>query len=117
MSRLRRSQAVPATFISALAVVCLTGCARQYATTERRTCVDQNGRVLPDSYCNSSSYNSGIYRYPRYIYGGTYDQNSGMMRNFRSSPSPNANVVDSRGTVIRRGIGSAGRGFGGFGLG
>lgn len=108
----KKSKAVPATFVAAVAVVMLSGCQTQ---RQVRRCIDEKtGQVLPDSYC-SSTYSGyrGSYR-PLWGYGGAYDGRS--VTNFSRTPSASADIVSSNGTVIQRatrgGFGSSGRSFG-----
>lgn len=107
----KKSKAVPATFVAAVAVVMLAGCQTQ---RQVRRCVDEKtGQVLPDSYCGSTYVRRGGIM-PIWGYGGSY--NGRNLTNFSRTPSASADVVSSSGTVIQRatrgGFGSSGRSFG-----
>jgi hypothetical protein len=88
---MRKSREVPITLLAALAAILSStaGCSQD----ESRNCVDSQGRILPDSYCGSSS---GIVGGPHYVYGG----------------SSGGHVGD---TVVGGSTESHGVGFGGFG--
>jgi hypothetical protein len=104
---MKKSKAVPATLVGALAAVLVaSGCGSGPVQTRR--CVDEKGNVMPDSYCTGVSrsiYYGGMYRSPRWIYGGTMSGN--RVSGYSLAPDPGATVKSSNGTVISRG------GFGG----
>jgi len=108
----KKSKAVPATFVAAVAVVMLAGC-----QTERqvRRCIDEKtGQVLPDSYCAPGYRSYGSMYRPLWGYGGNY--NGQRVTNFSRTPSASADIVSSNGSVIQRatrgGFGSSGRSMG-----
>ncbi|RYG34318.1 hypothetical protein EON81_15895, partial [bacterium] len=90
------------------------GCGCGSYVTETRRCVDQYGKLIPESYCSrgySGGYYGGYRPMPRFVYGG--DERGGMVRNFRSSPTEGSEIRSSTGSVIRSG--TVRGGFGGSG--
>jgi hypothetical protein len=59
---MRKSRDVPITILAALALF-TTGC---HDTPESRNCVDAQGRIVPDTSCESPSRGTSYH----YIYGG-----------------------------------------------
>jgi len=59
---MRKSREVPVTILAAIALSSI-GC---HDTPENRNCVDEQGRIVPDTYCQSSVYGAHY----RYLYGG-----------------------------------------------
>ena len=114
---MKKSKAVPATLVCAVAAMTIAGCHRE---SQLRRCVDNTGKVLPDSYCEEmhrhrSSFSH--YGYPHFVYGGYGGHTPGSQaRGFVNTPNPGADVVTGSGRVISRG-GFGGRGGGGFGFG
>lgn len=68
-----RRNAMTLTLLTATAAMFTAGGCSQRDATGR--CVDQNGNLLPSSYCSSggagSYYYGGRTIYPRQVYGGT----------------------------------------------
>ena len=64
---MRKSTAVPLTLLAALAAFA-TGC---HDTPESRNCVDAQGRIVPDSNCNTQSHGGAGGLGYHYIYGGS----------------------------------------------
>jgi len=60
---MRKSKEVPLTVLAALAMF-VTGC---HDTPESRNCVDDQGRIVPDSNCQAYSSTGAHYHY---LYGG-----------------------------------------------
>ena len=112
MKREKMSSAVPATLIGAIAVAILAGCsgARE---RQMRNCVDDKGKPLPDEYCQDSRYAGRSYGYPHFIYGGAL--NGGRYVGGSLTPSSSADIVNSSGSVVRRGFGGSSGGGGFFG--
>lgn len=105
---MKMSREVPATLIAAIAAAMLTGCS---SPREVRRCLDKEGRVIADQYCeNPSRYpyrSGGIVFIPSFGYGGSFS--GGRVRGYNRAPSGNADVVTSSGRVISRGgFGSSG---------
>jgi len=96
---MKKSKSVPVALVASIAALTISGC----GSTQRqvRRCVDQYGNVLPDSSCTSNTRVGGFY--PYWVYGGT--MRGSRVENFSRTPSSNADIVDSRGTVVRRGFG------------
>ncbi len=101
---MKKSQSVPMILVASMAAVALSGCG---ANKQVRRCVDQQGNVLPDTQCvTSTGYRSGgAFIYPRWVYGGT--SSGRKVTGFSSTPSSSADIVDSKGTVVRKGFGSS----------
>ncbi|BDI30139.1 hypothetical protein CCAX7_21900 [Capsulimonas corticalis] len=95
------------------AAVVLTGCGQD----TQRNCVDQDGRVLPDSACQSTYVGggTGYYRYPHWVYGGS--RSGGYMRGYSASAPSSGRIVSPSGSVVRGGFGFFGGGGHGFGGG
>lgn len=114
-STARRSATVTLTLLSGVAAAVLTACRSE----ERRTCVDQQDVVVPDSLCarrgRGSLVGAAAMWYPyRYYYGGAgYAGVGSRMRGGaytpRSSVGPRAGTGTARGGFggIGRGTGSA----------
>lgn len=102
---MKKSRAVPGLLLSATAAGLLGGCGG-----ETRRCVDQTGRLLPESACRGGSYGGGYYGgyrpIPRFVYGGSYS--NGRVMNFSNTPRSSG----FGGGSTRGGFG--GRSFGGF---
>ena len=96
---MKKSQSVPIVLVASIAAIALTGCS---GNRQVRRCVDQYGNVLPDSQCYTSTSRVGG-MYPYWVYGGTL--NRGRVTGYSRTPSSNADIVDSRGTVVRKGFG------------
>jgi hypothetical protein len=96
---MKKSQSVPVVLVASIAALALTGCGAQ---RQVRRCVDQYGNVLPDSQCYTSTTRVGG-TYPYWVYGGSL--NRGRVTGYSRTPIGNADIVDSRGTVVRRGFG------------
>jgi len=116
---MKKSKQVPATLVTAVAAMVVTGCSCGPNIVEVRRCVDAYGHVLPDYMCgggyNGGYYGGVYYSSPHWGYGGNL--NGGMVSGFHTTPSPNATVNDSMGnTISRGGFGSSGS-SGGFGAG
>ncbi len=95
---MRKSSDVPLTLLAALALFA-TGC---HDIPESRNCVDAQGRIVPDTNCQTHSSGGAF----RYLYGG------------RSGGRIGDTVVGGSGTpsesgVSRGGFGHAGGGDGG----
>ena len=108
------SREVPATLVAAIAAAMLTGCSQP---REVRRCLDKDGRVIADQYCeNPRRYpyrSGGIVFIPSFGYGGSYS--GGRVTGYNRAPNPNAHVVTPAGkTISRGGFGSTGRSSGGF---
>lgn len=119
---MKRSQAVPAVFVTVIAAGLSAGCGCGSSyVTETRRCVDQYGKILPDSSCGAGyagGYYGGYRPVPRFVYGGALD--NGVVRNFRSTPTNGSEIRSSNGSVIRSGVrrggfGGSGGSFGSFG--
>lgn len=113
--RMKKSAAVPAVWVSAVAAALLTGC-DDPGPREVRHCVDEIGQVLPDETCNRYA-GTAIYRYPRYVYGGIFTPGDNMVRGFRATPDPTRTITTRSGRIVstpsvRGGFGGGGRGFG-----
>jgi len=114
MVSMKRSAQVPALLVGAIAATLLAGC--DPGPREVRRCVDENGKLLPDQYCENRRTYAGYTGIPRYVYGGQYDARTSSVRNFRNAPMADSTITNSSGRVIRSGFGSTGaRGFGGIG--
>lgn len=114
---MKMSREVPATLVVAIAAAMLTGCS---SPREVRRCLDRDGRVIADQYCeNPGRYpyrHSGIVFIPSFGYGGSYS--GGRVSGFNRAPSGNADVVTPGGrTISRGGFGSSGRSSGGGSFG
>jgi hypothetical protein len=97
---MKKSKAVPATLVASLAAVIISGCGNQ---RQVRRCVDNQGNILPDIQCNSTTtYRSGFY--PHWVYGGSVSGR--RVSGYSSTPSSSADIVNSSGTVVRRGFSS-----------
>lgn len=96
---MKKSQAVPVSLVVSIAALALAGCGGQ---RQVRRCVDVNGNVLPDNECVVPSRRYGGI-YPYWVYGGTLTR--GRVTNFSRTPNSSADIVDSRGSVVRRGFG------------
>lgn len=96
---MKKSKSVPVVLVASIAAIALSGCGGQ---RQVRRCVDQYGNVLPDSQCNTPTTRVGGI-YPYWVYGGTL--NRGRVSGYSRTPSSNADIVDSRGTVVRKGFG------------
>jgi len=113
---MKKSTSVPATLLSAIAAATLAGCSS--GPREVRRCVDEKGRYMEDYKCTDNRYRSHYYGYPRFVYGGNFDNRSGRVMGFRSTPSDGAHVVTPSGrTISRGGFGGSGRSGGGFSFG
>jgi hypothetical protein len=98
---MKKSKSVPVVLVASIAAIALTGCSSQ---RQVRRCVDQFGNVLPDSQCvTSTTRRVGTGIYPFWVYGGT--MNRGKVTGYSRTPSSSADIVDSRGSVVRRGFG------------
>jgi hypothetical protein len=102
---MRKSSAVPLTLLAALAAFA-TGCRD---TPESRSCVDAQGRIVPDSNCSTGSHGGsggmGFLGY-HYLYGGASGGRVGdQVVGGRSTPSESG--------VSRGGFGGEGGGEGG----
>jgi uncharacterized membrane protein YgcG len=96
---------------------------------ELRRCVDSNGFVLPDSYCQGYApyqYNYGghiIFGHPIFVYGGNGSLNpGGYVSGYSRIPTEGATIRStsgrtigtvSGGSISRGGFGGAGGSFGG----
>jgi hypothetical protein len=97
---MKKSQSVPVVLVATIAAITIAGCGGQ---RQVRRCVDEQGNVLPDSACTSTTRRVGGF-YPYWVYGGTL--NRGKVSGYRRTPSTSAEIVDARGTpVVRRGFG------------
>src|SRR5947209_2747126 len=103
---MKKSKQVPATLVATVAALMSVGCSRP-GVTEVRRCIDDQGRVMPDSMCTGSSgyggggYSGGYYRSSHWVYGGSFS--NGSVSRYHSSPSLGASVSDSSGHTISRG--------------
>jgi hypothetical protein len=104
---MRKRDITPTLLTAVAAIVTLGGCNHQNAQGQ---CIDQNGRILPYSYCTGSTgggyYGGRTYIYPRRVYGGTV---SGGRVMGGSSTAP------SSGGIFRGGFGFHGGSRGGGG--
>lgn len=96
---MRKSKEVPVTILAAIALSSI-GC---HDTPESRNCVDEQGRIVPDTYCSTSGHGA----YYHYLYGGASGGRYGD-RVVGGSTSPSRGAGVSRG-----GFGHAGGGEGG----
>lgn len=100
---MKKSKAVTLSVVASVAAIAMTGCGGR---AQVRRCVDQNGQLLPDIQCGTTSTRTA-YRfgssYPHWVYGGTISK--GRITGYSNSPSSTSDIVDSRGTVVRRGFG------------
>lgn len=102
-SVMKKSKAVPATLVISIAAIAIAGCG---SNRQVRRCVDEQGNLLPDSACTTTTYRSGsTFIYPRWVYGGS--TSGRRVTGYSTTPSSSADVVDSRGSVIRRGFSSS----------
>ena len=100
--------------LAAVAAVVLTGCSHD----TQRNCVDQNGRVLPESACSGASsggYGGSSYRYPHWVYGGNHWGK--YVSGASASPPSSGRIISRSGSVVRGGFGFFGGGGHGFGGG
>jgi hypothetical protein len=145
----RKSKSVPATLVVAVAATLIANGCGSFSDgvsdsniTEVRRCVDQNGKILPDSYCQGPvPHNSTIVTFgsPQWVYGGNVQNNEtggggasvgSTVKGYQTAPTEGADVVSSQGVsvghasggvvsaggdVSRGGFGEAGEGHGGGG--
>ena len=108
---MKKSKAVPATLVASIAAIVVAGCGN---STQVRRCVDDQGNVLPDTQCtnpSTSTYRSGFY--PHWVYGGSL--NGRRVSGYSSTPSSSHDIVNSSGSVIRRGFGGGSSSHSSFG--
>jgi len=112
--------------LAATVAALVAGCSTQRQTAD---CVDAQGHVMPDSYCQNTGsgyYSSGYHTYNHYhwIYGGHIGSYAGGYRTVSggsTSPAEGADVVSRSGMSISHGgFGHSGfshgaGGHGGFG--
>lgn len=103
---MKRSTKITLQFVCAASLALLAGCSQQPERYTRR-CADENGDLLPDSYCAGAGRGSWIYMGP----------NSTVVNNrptqfVRSEPT-SGTIVNSGGTVVRAAPPTARGGFGG----
>ena len=88
---MRTRKITPTLLTAVAALVTLGGCSQQDDTGQ---CVDQNGNVLPASYCQGGSaggyYGAHGTIYPRRIYGGTLS--GGRVMGGSSTPSEGGGI-------------------------
>lgn len=131
--RMKKSAQVPAALVFAVSATLISfGCGAD--VVEVRRCVDQNGFVLPDTYCGPYGGGYGgysnyggyrIYGRPSYVYGGVGSNSfGGYVSGYSRVPTEGAQIRTTSGTTLgtwsqgqirRNGFGSGGGGGGSFG--
>lgn len=120
---MKKSRIVAAGLAGTVAAL-LAGCGNNSQTAD---CVDANGRVLPDSYCQSGGgYGGGYYGGggntvivhsggSHWVYGGNVSTSGGVSRvsGGSSTPSGDGDISSRSGTTVRGGFGRSGAGHGG----
>ena len=111
---MKKSKLVAVGLASAVAAL-MAGCATQTQTAD---CVDAQGRVVPDNYCQSNYY--GGYHPYHWLYGGQIHSYGGYRTVSGGSTTPmvGANISSRSGMSISRGgFGGSGDAHGGGGFG
>lgn len=103
----------------ALVAVSAMGCSQNRYDRVLRRCVDDKGNVLPDTACTMPGgyMHGGTRIFPTWAYGGTGGITPGTraMGFTRTAPANGADIVNSRGNVVRKGFGgTSGTRSGGF---
>jgi len=110
---MKKSKAVPATLVASIAAIVVAGCGN---STQVRRCVDDQGNVLPDSQCQNTStttYRRSSGFYPHWVYGGSVSGR--RVTGYSTTPSSSHDIVNSSGSVIRRGFGGGSSSHSSFG--
>lgn len=96
--------------LAVVATSALTGCGGNHYDRVLRRCVDDKGNVLPDVACSNTGRGGYMYMgrsvFPTWAYGGSGGNTPGSRAMGFTRTVPNtADIVDSRGTVVRKGFG------------
>jgi len=108
---MKKSKSVPVVLVTTIAAIALTGCSNE---RQVRRCVDDQGNVLPDIQCNdTSTYTRRTGFYPHWVYGGSLSR--GRVTGGSRTASSSADIVNSSGSVVRRGFGGGSSSHSSFG--
>lgn len=113
---MKKSKLVAVGLAGAVAAL-MAGCATQTQTAD---CVDAQGRVVPDYYCQNSGTTYGYHPYYHWLYGGHIHSYGGYrtVSGGSTTPMSGADITSRSGMSISRGgFGGAGDAHGGFGRG
>ena len=121
---MRKSRRVATGLVGAVAAL-LAGCGNHSQTAD---CVDSQGRVLSDSYCQSNGgggYGGGGHGVmvhsggAHWVYGGNVTTSGGVSRvsGGSSAPSGSGDISSRSGATVRGGFGESGEGHAGEGHG
>jgi hypothetical protein len=107
---MKKSKAVPATLVASIAAIVVAGCGN---STQVRRCVDNQGNLLPDSQCNNTTTHRTGGFYPHWVYGGALSGR--RVTGYSNTPSSSHDIVNSNGSVVRRGFGGGSSSHSSFG--